>query len=154
MFRLKLLQYRCDIAASENISRQQENWQAVDGGSSGAGHHIRCARADRRGTREGLQAVTGLREGRRYVHHRLFIASLVVTELGHLLQRLTHARDIPMPEDAKAPGEKRLLNAVALHILVLQEGNNSLSHSRTYGCRVVHSCSPYHYAQSMVQRKS
>ena len=143
MFRLKLLQDRCDIAASENISRQQENWQAVDGGGSGAGHHIRCARADRRGTREGLQAVTGLREGRRDVHHRLFIAGLVVTELGHLLQPLTHARDIPMAEDAKAPGKKGVFSPVTLHILVFEKGNNGLSHRQAFGGLLGHVLPPY-----------
>ncbi len=44
---LELLQDGRDVAAGENISRQQQHRQAVDRGSGSAGDHIGRSRADR-----------------------------------------------------------------------------------------------------------
>src|SRR5260370_1172352 len=104
-----------------------------------AGFH----RADRRGTGKRLQAIPGFSISCGNMYHRLLIARLVVTKFRHLLQRLADSRNIAMTKDAKTPGEKRLLNAVALYILVFEKGDDGLGHRHTPGCLVAHACSPF-----------
>ncbi len=70
--------------------------------------------------------------------HSLLIASLVVTELGHLLQGLTDSCDIPMTKDTKASREKGLLVSVTLYILVLEKRNQGLSHCHALSCLLIH----------------
>jgi hypothetical protein len=74
--------------------------------------------------------------------HGLFVARLIVTEVRHLLQGLADARDIAMSKDAKAASEKCLLNTIALYVLILEKGDNSLSHRSLFGCHVIHILSP------------
>ena len=64
--------------------------------------------------------------GHRRMHHRLFVAALVVAELGRLMQRLADSGHVAVPEDAQAAGEERLLDAVPLDGLVSQEVNQRL----------------------------
>jgi hypothetical protein len=59
----------------------------------------------------------------------LLIPRLVVAKIRILLKRLPDARDVAVAKDSEAPGEKTILDAVALDKLVLQECNGGL----TYG---------------------
>ena len=125
---LELLQHGGDVAPREDVSRQQQDRQPVDGGAGGRGQHVGGARANRCGARQGGETVLHPRVGRRGVHHRLFVAALVVAELRGLLQRLTDPGDVAVPEDAEAAGEQRLLDAVALARLAGQEPDQRLRH--------------------------
>ena len=60
--------------------------------------------------------------------HRLFVARLIVPELRHLLQRLSDAADVAVPENAKTAGEEGLLDAIAFHVLRFEKGDERLSH--------------------------
>jgi hypothetical protein len=53
-------------------------------------------------------------------------------------------------KDAKAAREERLLNAIALHILILEKGNHSLSHGYCTGCLVTHVRSPLYTEHRIV----
>ncbi len=73
--------------------------------------------------------------------HRLLVASLVVAEVGVLLERLADAGDVAVAEDAEAAGEEGLLHAVALGILLLQERDQRLCHRQTERCLFAHASS-------------
>jgi hypothetical protein len=56
------------------------------------------------------------------MHHRLFVAGLVVDqELRALEERLADAADVAMSEDAEAAAEEAMLDAVAFNVLVGRE---------------------------------
>ena len=67
-------------AVGEDVAGQQQHRQPVDRRAGGAGHHVGGAGADRRGARQRPQPVRHLGERRRGVHHRLFVAALVVAK--------------------------------------------------------------------------
>ena len=68
------------------------------------------------------------------MHHRLLVAALVVAKVGVLLERLADAGDVAVAEDAEAAGEEGLLHAVALDVLLLEEGDQRLGHRQAYRC--------------------
>jgi hypothetical protein len=45
-----------------------------------------------------------------------------------LLQRLSDAADVAVPENAKTAGEEGLLDAIAFHVLRFEKGDKRLSH--------------------------
>jgi hypothetical protein len=67
------------------------------------------------------------------VDHRLLVTGLVVSDsVGVLLQRLAHACDVAVAEDAEASGEEGLLHPVTLDVLVRQEPHQRLGHRQPY----------------------
>ncbi|OQA15879.1 MAG: hypothetical protein BWY63_02835 [Chloroflexi bacterium ADurb.Bin360] len=62
--------------------------------------------------------------------HRLLITRLIIPELRHLLQRLSDAADIAVPENAKTAGEEWLLDAITFYVLCFEEGDERLSHGQ------------------------
>ena len=64
------------------------------------------------------------------MHLRLFVARLVVAEIGVLLQRLPDSANNAVPEDSEAPGKEGHLHAVTLHVLLLEEGDQGLRHGQ------------------------
>src|SRR5437879_5956507 len=55
----------------------------------------------------------------------------MVAEVRPLLESLANARDIAMPENTQASGEKSLLPPVALDVLIRQKGDQRLRHCQT-----------------------
>ena len=91
----------------EDIARQQQDGNAVDRGHRRARDHIRGAGTDGGGAGECRQAVLVLGISDRREDLRLFVAALVVAEIGRVLfQRLADAGDIAMAEDAPHAGEE------------------------------------------------
>src|SRR6266446_7677011 len=125
----KLLQDRADVPAGEDVSGQQQHWNAINRGRGRACHHVRRARPDGTDAGESAQAITHLRKGRCDMHRGLLILRLVIAELRILLECLADARDATVTEDAHTPGEERLTLSVALNMLVKEESNQSLSGS-------------------------
>src|SRR5881227_908814 len=76
------------------------------------------------------------------MYHSLLVASLIIAELGHLLQCLANSGDIAMAKDTKASGEKGLFSPVAFHVLVFEKGDDGLGHRQTFCCLFGHVCSP------------
>ena len=61
--------------------------------------------------------------------HPLLVLGAVEGHLElQLLQRLTEPGHIAVPEDAPHPGEERLLDAVALDVLLGEESHHGLGH--------------------------
>ena len=77
------------------------------------------------------------------MHHGLLVASLIIAELGHLLQCLANSGDIAVAKDTKAAGKKRLFSPVALHVLIFEKGNDGLGHRQAFGCLFGHVRPPY-----------
>ena len=140
--RLDLLQHRRHVAPREDVAGDQQHGQPVDGRRGCAGDHVRRARTDGRQAGEGLQAVLHLGVRARRVDRRLLVAHLVVPEVGVLHQRLADARHDAVAEDAEAAGEKRILGAVALDVLVLEESDEGLRHGEALGLGC-HVCAPF-----------
>ena len=106
VFRLELLEDRRDIATGEEVTRQQQNGNPVDGRRRCARDHVRCAGPDRRRAGEGLQPVPHLGIADSDVNLRLLITRLVVAEVRHLLERLADPRDVAVSEDTEAAGKE------------------------------------------------
>ena len=63
------------------------------------------------------------------MHHRLFIAALVVGHgVVHLVERLRHPGDIPVAENAEHAAEERTAFTVAFAMLDGQEPHQCLCH--------------------------
>ena len=67
------------------------------------------------------------------MHGRLLVADRHVWEVGILEQRLADARDVAVAEDAEDAGEEPVLAAVALDVLVFQEGDDGLGGGQSNG---------------------
>ena len=80
-----------------------------------------------------LQAIFVFGIGHRSVHHGLFVARLVIAKISVLVQRLADARDVAVAENAKAAGEKALLDAIAFGVLVFQKLDDRLGHGQADG---------------------
>ena len=131
---LQLLEHRRDAPAREQVAREQQDRQPVDGGERRTGHEIRGTRPDRSGARECTQAPMSLGECHSRVDHRLLVPCLVVAEpVACGLERLAQARDVAMTEDPEHSPEKRMLVAVALDGLDLQEANDGLGGRQALG---------------------
>src|SRR5215472_12523763 len=126
MLGLQLLKHRRHVAPREDVARQKQDWNAIDGGAGGARDHVCRAWSDRCRADEGLKPVLHLGERRRRVGHRLLVAAEIVWQSRVLPQRLSDARDIAMSEDAPGAGEERRLLAVALDVLILEECDSGL----------------------------
>jgi hypothetical protein len=61
------------------------------------------------------------------MYHCLFVADLVITKIGSLLECLADAGDVSMPEDAKTPGKELLLQSVTFDKLVFEKPDDRLS---------------------------
>ena len=59
------------------------------------------------------------------MHHRLLIATQVITKFGVLLQRLANASHVAVTENPETAREKRLLLPVPFCVLVDQELNDA-----------------------------
>ena len=140
---LELLEHRRRDARREGARGQQQHRDPVDRRQRGAGEHVRRAGADGRGAHPGLEAVAlaGVADGR--VHHGLLVAGQHVGQRvvalaaleGELLleQRLPHAGDVAVAEDAEAPGEQPLPLAVALAPLLAEEPHHCLADGQPQG---------------------
>jgi len=64
--------------------------------------------------------------------HGLFIAKQVVPQSSVLLERLSYARNVSVPENSQASSEESELFSVSLGKLILQESNSGLSRGQTY----------------------
>ena len=124
----QLLQHRRHVAPREDIPRQQQHRQAVDGRQRRAGDHVGRARSDGRGADKGLQAVLHLGVAAGEVHPGLFVAHHDVRKVRVLLQRLADAGHVAVPEDAQHSGKERSLLPVPLNILVAQKADERLRH--------------------------
>ncbi len=71
------------------------------------------------------------------MHHRLFVANQVVPQSRILLERLSDARNISMPENSEASCEELVLFSVPLGELILQVGDGGLSRGQTHGHKAV-----------------
>src|SRR4029077_77708 len=83
-------------------------------------------RADRRGARPRLQPVAVARVGDGGVHHRLLVARQDVAQAAVLLEGLADAGDVAVTEDPEHAGQERRPLAVALDLLLGQEGDERL----------------------------
>jgi hypothetical protein len=72
------------------------------------------------------------------VHRALLVAHLVVAEVGVAQQRLAHAGDAAVAEDAETAGEERVLHAVVLDVLVLEKLDEGLRHGQAHRCGCCH----------------
>ena len=125
--RLLLLEHGRRHPGGEDVARQQQHRQPVDGGRGRPGDHVGRPRADRGGAGEGGQAVAVLGVAGGDVDHALLVAGHVVGEpVGVLAQGLAHAGHVPVAEDPEAAGEQALLLAVALAVLAGQELDQGL----------------------------
>ena len=115
-----------DVAACENVSWKQQDGDAIDGRGGGAGQHVGCPRADRRGANECSKAIAHFREGSGGVHHRLLIAAEMIREIGILLQCLPDAGDVSVAENTEAAGEESVPLAVTRDELVFEKLNDGL----------------------------
>ena len=129
---LELLQDGAGDPGREGVTRQQQDRQPVDRRERGAGDHVGGTGADRGGDghRGEPVALAGVRHCG--VDHGLLVAAVeepqvrrVAGELT-LEQRLADARDVAVAEDAPAAREERLLDAVALGVLGLEEADGRL----------------------------
>jgi len=64
--------------------------------------------------------------------HGLFVAKQVVPQSSVLLERLSYARDVSVPENSQASPEESKLFSVSFGKLILQESNRGLSRGQTY----------------------
>jgi hypothetical protein len=70
------------------------------------------------------------------VDHRLLVARLVVgQDVGVLLERLPHAAEVAVAEDAEAAGEEGLAAPVALDVLSGEEADERLGDGEPHGVR-------------------
>ena len=77
-----------------------------------------------------------LRVGRRGVDHGLLVAREVVAKrVAMLLQRLTDAGDVAVPEDPEHAAEERLLVSVARGPLLREESHERLRHRQPNDAR-------------------
>ena len=126
-----LLEHRGGDPGGEDVARQQQHGQAVDGGRGRPGDHVGRPRADRGGAGEGGQAVAVLGVAGGDVDHALLVAGHVVGEpVGILAQGLADAGDVAVAEDAEAAGDQALGIPVALAVLVGQELDQGLGHGQ------------------------
>src|SRR6266700_5180200 len=86
------------------------------------------------------------------MYHSLLVASLIIAELGHLLQCLANSGDIAVAKDTKASGEKGLFLPITFHVLVFEKCNNSLRHRQTFCCLFGHVCSPIILGTTLLAR--
>ncbi|OEI69324.1 hypothetical protein Cus16_1167 [Curtobacterium sp. ER1/6] len=138
MRHLDLLQHRVRGPGRERVRRQQQRRQPVRRREGGGGEHVRGARADRRRAGEGRTTTVHAREPDGLVHHRLLVARLVVgqqTRLLHvqLLDRLTEARDVAVPEDAEDPRDRALAVVAVDGPLVREERDEGLADGHAAG---------------------
>jgi hypothetical protein len=67
------------------------------------------------------------------VHHRLFVARLVVGEhVGVLRERLSDPGQVAVTEDAEAAFEQSMLHAIALRMLRGQKAHQGLGGGETH----------------------
>ena len=64
--------------------------------------------------------------------HRLFVAKQLVPQPGVLLERLSYARNVSVPENSQASPEELELFSVSFGKLIFQESNSGLSRGQTY----------------------
>ena len=60
------------------------------------------------------------------MHHRLFIAEQVVAKARILLERLSNASDVAVPENSQETLKEAELAAVSFDVLITEVGNNAL----------------------------
>ena len=129
---LDLLQHRVGLTAGIDIAGQQQQRDAVGGGSRCGGEHIGRARPDRGRARIDLAAQVLLGEPDGGVGHALLIAALMHHQVAAvLLQGLAKAQHIAMPENSEDPGDKLALYAVDFDVLVVQELHQGLGHGQS-----------------------
>ena len=92
---------------------------------------------DRGGAGERLQPVAHPGEAGGRVHHALLVAGQVVGQIRApgqlgLEQGLADAGDVAVTEDAEASGDRRLLDAVPLAVLLGQEPDHRLGDGEPY----------------------
>jgi len=87
----QLLQDRRHVAAGEDVARQQQDGQPVDGGHGRAGDHVGGAGPDGRGADVGGQAQAALGKRGGDVHRALLVAAEAIGQIGVLLQCLADA---------------------------------------------------------------
>ena len=131
---LQLLEHRRLDALGERVAGEEQDRDVVDGCRRGAGDHVRRPRTDRRRACERAQPVAELGVADRGVDHGLLVPRQVVGEvrLG-LLDRLRHAADVAVPEDAPHAREESVLDGVALDMLDGQVIDERLAHGEPPG---------------------
>ena len=109
---LELLQHGPLVPGRVVVGGEQQHRQAVDRGRGRARDHVGRARPDRRRAGQRGQPPVGLGEADRRVDHRLLVAWLVVGQVpAAFLQRLAHAADVAVAEDAEHRGDQAARSA-------------------------------------------
>ncbi len=132
--RLQLLEDGGHPAGHEDVAREQEHGEPVDGGAGRPRHHVGGAGPDGAGAGEGREPIRHLGVARGRVDHRLLVAGRDVAQtLPRLLERLPHARHVAVAQDAEDAREEAPLDAVALGVLTGEELHQGLRHGQPPG---------------------
>ena len=70
------------------------------------------------------------------MHHRLFVAGLIVPEVRVLLEGLADPGYDAVAEDPEAPCKETLFDPVAFYVLCLEERDRRLSYRHSFRCHV------------------
>jgi hypothetical protein len=124
---LELLQHGRGPAVGEDVSRQKQHGQPVDGRGGGAGHHVGRSGADRRRARQRAEAALRFRVGNRRVDHGLLILRLVVRQgaAAVLLEGLAEPCDIAVAENSADTVDQTVLAPIAADVLHLKKADES-----------------------------
>ena len=142
---LQLLQHRALPPRGVGVARQQQHRQPVHRGQPGRGDQVECTRTDRGSDREGGVATAGLGVADGQVGQRLLVAALHERHhVAELVQRLAHAGDVAVAEDAESGGDEPAALAVGDGVLPGQVGDHGLGDGqpdRLARTAVAHGCS-------------
>ena len=135
---LQLLEHGVRHTGGEDVRRQDQHGDPVDGRQRCARNHVERPGSDRRRARECLQPITRAGVGDRGVHHALLVAREVVLQpvlpgrgVDLVLQQgLPDASHIPVSEDAERSGDEPLLDPIPLAELAREEADQRLTGSQ------------------------
>lgn len=122
----ELLEHGRGAAVGEDVAREQQHRQAVDGRGRRAGDHVGRTGPDRGRAGQRAKALLGLRVGDGGVDHGLFVLRLKKRQgaAAVFFERLAETGDVAVAEDAADAVDQAVFDAVAADILGLQEADD------------------------------
>ena len=128
-----LLQNRVRLTACKSVAGQNEKRYSVSSCTATGSYHIGSARPDRRYTGNNCLSVHLLCISNSGKSHILLIFTLIKFKImTALLQSLTNADNTAVAENAKHTADKLCFNTVTFDILIVEELNKRLRHSKSY----------------------
>ncbi len=131
---LDLLQHRIGLATGIDITRQQQQRNAVGRGRCSGGDHVRRAWTDRRAARVDFATQVLFGKTDSGMAHALLVTSLMDHQVAAvLLQRLPNPKHVAMPENGEDASDEFALYAIDFDVLVIEKLHQGLGHGQS-GC--------------------